>query len=601
MQKLQGIAEQGGANIVTSGTTATTESVITYPSCTVTVYEAGTTNLASIFSDNGVTPKANPFTASAIDASWFFHALSGEYDVRFSGTGINTPYTISGLVIAEPNEDIFSVKIYGAIGDGTTDDTIAIQATLDAVAASDAGSGTIYFPTGTYLVTATLNVDSSDTKILGGANAVITTTLNGIVFDVSSVDNIEFNGLHFIGNFTGSFNNQHAVTANPAGDDLNIHDCIFESVVGPIFVGGNGERFTIKDNLFLLNGADIQFGSGIRTTINILHNRFTGAVTLHRDDLIALSGCNNDVIIDGNWADCNGSFASGLLHGEGVLLESSEVGQTPKKIKIINNTFKNMPSGHALGSFIAGINVGTNGGIDAEDVVIKNNTLENMNAGIFIQATGAGLIIQSNTIRTTTVGYNAINLTGAAPNVLIANNNVYSSGNHGISVSNPVRPRILGNFISAPLVQGIFVNGTNPNICNNTILSATFDAIQCVSADPIIANNQILSSGRYGINLQGSAASANPYIVANKIIGSGTAPTLDYSNIASNLRGSRVFAGAATTVVAFATAEPDTSYYITITGNANETFWVSAKTVNGFTINSSNATSNAGVEWHLLR
>lgn len=49
-----------------------------------------------------------------------------------------------------------NVKDYGAIGDGVTDDTIAIQTALDA---SDAtGSGIVYFSPGIYKITSTLSV-----------------------------------------------------------------------------------------------------------------------------------------------------------------------------------------------------------------------------------------------------------------------------------------------------------------------------------------------------------------------------------------------------------------------------------------------------------
>ena len=59
---------------------------------------------------------------------------------------------------------------YGAAGDGTTDDTTAIQNAIDAAEA--AGGGTIYFPRGTYKITATLvaNTSAAHLQFLGDGN-----------------------------------------------------------------------------------------------------------------------------------------------------------------------------------------------------------------------------------------------------------------------------------------------------------------------------------------------------------------------------------------------------------------------------------------------
>lgn len=117
MIKVQGISSQGGRVAVTVGSSSTTKLIQSFPLCTVTVYDTGTTNLVSIFSNAaGTTPKANPFTASS-DGSWWFYVLAGRYDLRFSGTGITTPFTLSDVsvsdvssVIDDPTAGIYSIQ-----------------------------------------------------------------------------------------------------------------------------------------------------------------------------------------------------------------------------------------------------------------------------------------------------------------------------------------------------------------------------------------------------------------------------------------------------------------------------------------------------------
>jgi len=77
----------------------------------VSVFQTGG-GLATIYSDNGITPKANPFTAGA-DGHWFFYSANQNVDVTLSGGGIVTPFNIySDYKIANASA--------GVSGSGTT-------------------------------------------------------------------------------------------------------------------------------------------------------------------------------------------------------------------------------------------------------------------------------------------------------------------------------------------------------------------------------------------------------------------------------------------------------------------------------------------------
>jgi len=64
---------------------------------------------------------------------------------------------------------VYNVLDYGAVGNGSTDDTVAIQAAIDA--ANAAGGGTVYFPAGTYKLTDTVNL-KANVKLQGAGRRV---------------------------------------------------------------------------------------------------------------------------------------------------------------------------------------------------------------------------------------------------------------------------------------------------------------------------------------------------------------------------------------------------------------------------------------------
>ena len=190
-QKTQGWCENGNQPVITGGVNSTTRVQRSYSACTVTVYVAGTGTLALIYDDDAGTSKANPFTAAA-EGSWYFYADTGRYDVRFSGTGITTPFTrgdyptgalanvytanllplpgVAGAIarLTDSSRGLWldtgtqwisttggvdNVRDFGAHGNGIANDTTALQ---DAVNALPATGGVVYVPCGTYLTTAAI-------------------------------------------------------------------------------------------------------------------------------------------------------------------------------------------------------------------------------------------------------------------------------------------------------------------------------------------------------------------------------------------------------------------------------------------------------------
>ncbi|MFE5792215.1 glycosyl hydrolase family 28-related protein [Streptomyces sp. NPDC056503] len=122
--------------------------------------------------------------------------------------GTSTP-----AAAAAETTDWFDVTQHGAVGNGSTDDTSAIQAAIDAAAAK---GGTVYFPAGSYLVkptgsTPALTITGNNIRLTGASSksAMLVKGGDGILMRMSgtpsapsgsthrrycSVDNIGFNG-----------------------------------------------------------------------------------------------------------------------------------------------------------------------------------------------------------------------------------------------------------------------------------------------------------------------------------------------------------------------------------------------------------------------
>ena len=89
------------------------------------------------------------------------NAAGVEYDPPFAGA-LTTGYTVEDKL-----SQTVSVKDFGAVGDGVTDDTVAIQAAVNAVGAI--GGGSVYFPAGTYKISNEITVNSIGVVLIGAS------------------------------------------------------------------------------------------------------------------------------------------------------------------------------------------------------------------------------------------------------------------------------------------------------------------------------------------------------------------------------------------------------------------------------------------------
>jgi hypothetical protein len=168
MERARGWCQIGAKSVTTSGLSSSNVFQQSYPSQTVTVYLTGTLTLATLFSNNTGTSKPNPFTAGS-DASFFFYAANGRYDVTCTPQNI----TFSDILLLDLGSSTGITSINSQTGP-----SITLQAgnTGTDFNISNPSSNTIQVncPTASASVRGCLG--SSDWSTFNGKQAAITAT-----------------------------------------------------------------------------------------------------------------------------------------------------------------------------------------------------------------------------------------------------------------------------------------------------------------------------------------------------------------------------------------------------------------------------------------
>ena len=140
--------------------------------------------------------------------------------------GGTTPTGAINRTINEKAQDVVSVKDFGAKGDVTTDDTVSIQNAINT-------GKSIYFPDGTYGITAQLNLTVSNIQLYGNGtikflSSFSKTSGNLYAFYVTG-NNILFEGLSFDGAAVTLATTNNAFIWNQ-GAQINVSKCTFTSL-----------------------------------------------------------------------------------------------------------------------------------------------------------------------------------------------------------------------------------------------------------------------------------------------------------------------------------------------------------------------------------
>ncbi len=153
----------------------------------------------------GTRAASEPTTLQAVLDAWRTSAGTTDFNVSISSVSMGLAAAFANTAVAM----FINVKstLYGAVGDGVTDDTAAIQSAINVVNA--APGGIVYFPKGNYRITSALSITSTPgIMLLGGGERVSNialdhATANGLSF-TSGASTIAYLSIFAFQNNSGS-------------------------------------------------------------------------------------------------------------------------------------------------------------------------------------------------------------------------------------------------------------------------------------------------------------------------------------------------------------------------------------------------------------
>lgn len=306
---------------------------------------------------------------------------------------LQTGIAVNDLITRLDDTGFISPEGFGAKGDGVTDDTLSLQAAIDAAA------GQSFRAVNTYLITAALVLPSESTLVLDGAT--ITQATAGLhIMEAVSATNIRVLGGTFVG--AGS-------STTPASG-----------------VGIYGPGATALISLMTCTNVEVtgvecsDFYSGIavvgctRANVhqNYVHNWYLYAV---------LASESVDFQVESNWLV--GCDQAGAGNGYGVAATGdAAAGRTQRNGSISGNTIRDIPSWDGIMSH------------DCDGLRIVGNDIRNVRTGIdigHVNATNviANVLVADNYIEATTTNtwgasiaiHNGIGINGYSASVLPTN------------------------------------------------------------------------------------------------------------------------------------------------------------------------------------
>lgn len=331
---------------------------------------------------NGTTPSPLSVAYSTGITTLTQLAISSNANLRTTKGNLNIPV---------------NVKDYGALGDGSTNDTVAIAAAATALPSTNA---VLYFPAGTYVTDTVAITGKTGLTVYGDGNGTSTlkNRTGGVVITVATSSGVTIRNLTFDGNCSVRTPGATAVNCDVSSNLIFTNNTIKNSGQYNILIGGSSTQNTdvnITNNVLLggyADGINLQYVS----KFVVANNTIDGV----DDDCIAIgyngSGFATQGVVSGNFCrarnDLGTATGRGIWVGKatdiliannnidtikqtGIWISDDGTGTRPSRISVKNNKVRNVAtsSGHGISVY------------KADYVTLEGNTVENPQQGSCIE------------------------------------------------------------------------------------------------------------------------------------------------------------------------------------------------------------------------
>jgi|11_taG_2_1085331.scaffolds.fasta_scaffold10216_1 hypothetical protein len=293
--------------------------------------------------------------------------------------GVTATGSTTARSLADRFDDVVNVKDYGATGDGTTNDTSAVQAAVNT------GASAVYFPDGTYFIN-DVSLPSNirlfgDATIKGDLGTSVPSghSYSKKLFTASSQSNIIFDGLKFDGGIVGEIGSTEFTATDPDSlesllelsscNKVILKGCEFNNFNGQATATGTRNQRAKKGVVYILDCQNVEiFECKLGNNVYV-----EGFVVLDSSDIVvrnnysyqdddnkrvssplAITGADTEnVIVADNlfighggsgvniWGSNNFKITGNTFKGPGIDFSNEggySVSQNPRNITINNNS-----------------------------------------------------------------------------------------------------------------------------------------------------------------------------------------------------------------------------------------------------------------------